>query len=463
MEEEIDLRKYIEVLLRRWYWVVGLALVGSIVAFIVSSLLTPLYEAEAQVLILESWTDVSFEPRIRSDTVAIPFGVDQTTLVSLVKSPDVANILQAEFKDRLPDDANTVFQILDKIETTTEGNIIVIKVRDKDPALAAELADAWAKVAERYINQLFNEQKSDIMAQVQSQVEDVQADYAQSQFELETFLSNNQITMLQQSVDALTQGLNSQNGLLAAKYAELNLIDAWLSDAYTVKDQVENETTSSGARLGDLMAMADLRSSSSSLAMRTRLIISGTTVEVPAPRFDIQLVDLAENNGEAATSAETADMIAVIEARRDRTLSDIEQLSNALLETNSGLALNAPVNEAGLPTNELVRQIQVLESRLEAQQAELRELSEERDQAWENLKSVQQKLAEVQLGTQIPDSKVRVAAHAVLPDSPVSPRRLLNTLIGGVLGGILGLLSIFSMEYWQSQPRTQHQEDKAAS
>jgi uncharacterized protein involved in exopolysaccharide biosynthesis len=380
-----------------------------------------------------------------------------------VKSPDVASQVLDQFGNLFSGQGKTIFQMLNKVDTATEGNIIIIKVRDEDPELAAELADAWAMVAERYINQLFNAQKTDLVAQVQSQVEDITADYEQSQFELETFLANNQITMLQQSVDALTQGLNSQNGLLAAKYVELNLIDAWLSDAYTVQDQVGKEATSYGARLGDLMAMADLRSSSSSLAMRTRSVLSGTLVALPSPRFDVQLANLAEETSGAATSTDTADMIAVIEARRERTLSDIELLSSTLLETNSGLALNAPANESGLPTNELVRQIQVLESRLEAQESELRELSEERDQAWANLKSVQQKLAEVELGTQIPDSKVRIAAHAVLPDSPVSPRRLLNTLIGGVLGGVLGLLAVFGIEYWQSKPGANYKEQQAAS
>ena len=45
MEEEIDLRKYIEVLIHHWYWIVGLGVAAAAIAFAVSSFLPPIYDS----------------------------------------------------------------------------------------------------------------------------------------------------------------------------------------------------------------------------------------------------------------------------------------------------------------------------------------------------------------------------------------------------------------------------------
>ena len=66
MEEEIDLRPYIEALISKWYWIVGAAVVAGIVAFIVSSMLPPSYEATALVAVTQPTEIVEFDARIRS-------------------------------------------------------------------------------------------------------------------------------------------------------------------------------------------------------------------------------------------------------------------------------------------------------------------------------------------------------------------------------------------------------------
>ncbi len=43
MEEEIDLREYIEILLKYWKWIVGAALLAAIAAFVATSMLPRVY------------------------------------------------------------------------------------------------------------------------------------------------------------------------------------------------------------------------------------------------------------------------------------------------------------------------------------------------------------------------------------------------------------------------------------
>ena len=53
MEDEIDLRAYIEVLLRHWKWIIALAVLAAIAAFVVNSLLPFTYEADSVVIVTE--------------------------------------------------------------------------------------------------------------------------------------------------------------------------------------------------------------------------------------------------------------------------------------------------------------------------------------------------------------------------------------------------------------------------
>jgi uncharacterized protein involved in exopolysaccharide biosynthesis len=204
-----------------------------------------------------------------------------------------------------------------------------------------------------------------------------------------------------------------------------------------------------------MMAMANLRNNSSSLAMRTRTVQNGASSAIGhGSRIDLQINGLPVDVTEVATLEETTGLVNAIETRQARVEAEIEELSAALLEPDSQLAITVSVNDSQQPIHDLIERIQILQSRVEAQNTEARELQEARDQAWENYKSMQRKLAEVQLGSQITDSVVRTADFAVAPLKPASPRLLLNVLIGGVLGGILAVLAIFGEAYWQKPTET---------
>jgi uncharacterized protein involved in exopolysaccharide biosynthesis len=98
----------------------------------------------------------------------------------------------------------------------------------------------------------------------------------------------------------------------------------------------------------------------------------------------------------------------------------------------------------------LDKQILIFETELEIQYARQRELKQARDLAWENYTTVQRKVAEVQLDSQITDSQVRIAARAITPRGSVSPKPLRNTAIAGALGLMLAVFGVFALEYWRS-------------
>src|SRR3989304_3409039 len=68
MEDEIDLRKYFGVLVRRWKWVVAFAVIAAGAVLIVSSIVPPTYQATALVIVTGPRYQLQFDPRIQNLT-----------------------------------------------------------------------------------------------------------------------------------------------------------------------------------------------------------------------------------------------------------------------------------------------------------------------------------------------------------------------------------------------------------
>jgi uncharacterized protein involved in exopolysaccharide biosynthesis len=64
MEEEIDLREYVLVLLKYWKWILGTTLAAAMVALVVSFFLPPTYEATALVVVKPPQYVMQFDPPV---------------------------------------------------------------------------------------------------------------------------------------------------------------------------------------------------------------------------------------------------------------------------------------------------------------------------------------------------------------------------------------------------------------
>ena len=449
MEEEIDLREYIEVLIKRWPWIIGLSLLAAIAAFVVSTFMTPVFEAESKVIILKSKTDISFEPTIRSEIDDQSVVQSQQTLVTLAQSSDVARA--ALEKVNLPD-AETeleIYDLIEKVEVSNSANVISIKVSDEDPTFAAQLADIWAESYEQYVNQLFNERSSTLLTEVNAQIDDAEATYRLAQQALVQFLTTNQIAILEQEVEQLketlkinyrllNQELTEKQKRISNQYTELSRTDLWLEKAQTLQDQLKNKSVSDSAQVGDALALISL--------MEGELGGRGGT----AP-FLLQF-DTADLRDSSVTADDAADMLTIIEAHQERIEQNIQTLTTEFLATEDTLTSSVDSRELREAVEPLTIRLAQLEADLEAADATLRELTADRDLSWENYQAVQRKISEVQLDLQITDSEVRVAAHALVPEKSVSPRRLLNTAIGGALAFMFTIFGTFIVEYWQKKP-----------
>jgi polysaccharide biosynthesis transport protein len=164
------LRDYVEVLKRR-KWVVLLPLVLVPLAAVLLSLRQPaLYEASAQVLISRENLATQLEGLTDSSTLD-PARTAQTQ-AQLARVPEVARrALEAAKVERSPSDllgASSVTQ-------TPETDLLIFRVRDAAPDVAALLANAYARQFTNYRRELESDVLVRARARVQSAMEALEA------------------------------------------------------------------------------------------------------------------------------------------------------------------------------------------------------------------------------------------------------------------------------------------------
>jgi capsular polysaccharide biosynthesis protein len=131
MEDEIDLRKFIDVLLRHWKLIVSITVIAVFTAGLVSFLSPRVYEARATVMIL---------------------GKEQESLLSLARSPHVATAIIEQLGGRLKPGEQKTDIILDMVETRARDTFLEVTVRNTDPEKAAAIANAWTECYIQYSN-----------------------------------------------------------------------------------------------------------------------------------------------------------------------------------------------------------------------------------------------------------------------------------------------------------------------
>jgi uncharacterized protein involved in exopolysaccharide biosynthesis len=201
MEEEIDLRIYIDTLLK-WWWLIALAaIVLGACAFAFTMLQPRVYEATAGVVSLKSRVDISlgsgFQSTSEDDLTLSPQAssvvLDRdsrrlNTLIGMVRSGAIAQQVADELRDILDEEDADPARLMEYVEGRVlslddngDSDTIQIVVTHKDPVIAAEIANAWARAFEVHVNAIYGEASYSPFADISDQVVTAKAEYDQAQ------------------------------------------------------------------------------------------------------------------------------------------------------------------------------------------------------------------------------------------------------------------------------------------
>jgi len=440
MEEEIDLRAYVAVLLRNWMWIVGLAAVAAVAALGVSFLIRPTYEATALVAITEPRYMMRFDPRFETMTNVKPA---YKAYPELASSDDLLQSLLTSLTP-LPEGVETSQDLggMLQAEQGADPSMVRLMCRYREPEEAARVANVWAALFVSRANEIYGTQGEPQVQFFESQLVQKQAELEAAEQALVAFEARNQGAVLQAQLASVQQDL--QDYLVEQREIERVVRNAQALQA-SMAGQPADERVSPGDDLTALLleiqafnvqASRPLQMAQTSQAAQTTQATSlGAGVEA-GPSIWLQISDatlLASGRTAGELAAFLDRLVATLEARRGDITAQVATLEPQIL---------------------------VLQQQLQQTQTEEDRLVRTRDVARETYVTVARKVEEVRIGAEDSSGDVRLASQAAVPHRPASPRKMLNTAVAGVLGFMLGVCGAFAVEWWRGEGETGRQGDK---
>lgn len=398
MEEEIDLRPYIEVLLKRWYWIVGVTFLTAVVAYTISSFIPPTYEATALVAVIAPRDMVQLDPRIQELTESQP-------LRAFPQLAESDQILQSLLDQKAVDDIRTVEKLRSSLEAEAGNDLSVIQLKamSQNPEDAARLANAWAEVFVEWTNGIYTNRGSNQVLVFEDQLAESEKVLSAADEALIAYQAVNRTQVLS---NTLVVHLHTQAVYLDAQQ-QLNLLT---QDTQRLREQLKGQTNS------DPVTMADQLT-----ALLLQLKAFNVNTAVPLQLQLTENIDLTIDNRTEQIALLNA-LLATLSAQADQINSELATLESRILE------LQQQVQTAVTGYNRLARDRAVAE---------------------ETYMLLARKVEEERITSSDTTSGVRLASKAITPSEPISKHRLLNTIVASAITFTIAIAMILLMKWWE--------------
>lgn len=441
-EDEIDLRQYLDVLIRWWREIILItlsAMVLAAVGILLARLILPAqYEASADVAIVRTVSDVNFDERFRTnpeelgaDTASL--SARRSALLGLVATGAIAEGVIAQLGDTLSVEERIPANLLEMVEATLgsadgtrgDSDLIRIKVTASDPDQAAAIANAWARLYVQEVNTIYGQVPNEVLTSIQDELASAEQQYLTSQANLEAFIAGNRIDELTSLVSVLQQRIEQEVSLQKAFLLQWEDTQEQLATVAALRTQIEQG--GEGAARSTMVALQTLKMS---------------VYSSPTAGLQVEVRDLPDVNQQAML----ADLNGLLQALTQR-LTDLETkiaVSGAQLGSTQGVTSTLPSTLENLRSSK---------AQLEAETAKQLQLTQQRDLAWDTYKTVSSKVAELNLTRAAASSEVRFGAPAVAAIDSVQKVNLgISVLASGILGLLIAVFYVSLAEYLGKAP-----------
>jgi len=402
-DDEIDLRPYVDLLVRRWYWIVLTTAVAAAVAALVSFfVLAPTYEATAVVAItppkyLMQFSQ-QFEPlaqeRLQTSIYASYPELAQTD--ELIQQ--VAEALATMTGRPAPDLERLRNQM--SVKASKDVGVIRLQVRDSDPHLAASLANAWADLYVKMLGRLYGGEGEEY-----------------------SFFAE-QLSLAQHNLDAAQQALaefkaRDPAAMLSSELtAKIKAVDDYLAAKNSI-EVLQGQIAGWRAQLAAQPASRTLSPADELTSLLLQLRAYNLLEQDTQPLLQISLDQAVQGRTVAGQIAFLDDLQNLLSARLTEIEAQMAALQPQILKVQQ--ELQAATNEG----DRLTQEVRIASSLYD---------------------SLARKTEEARIASESPGGAGRLASRAAVPSKPVGPRKLVNTVLGAGLGLAVGLAVALLLE-----------------
>jgi uncharacterized protein involved in exopolysaccharide biosynthesis len=405
VEDEIDLREYVDVIRQRWKLIVGVTVLAVIAAAVVSFLMPPIYQAASVVLITEPRYQMQFEPRF--ETVdqwqpayeAFPeLATSDGVLESVVEAYELSSTARIE-EWRLQG-------LKGMVEATSQGDpsLVKLKVSCRSPEDAAGIANVWADELVERGNRIYSEGEDDV-AFFEDQAAQAEQDLGEAEQALIAFQARDRASIVSAQLSSYRQ---TQSDYLADQRKIIYLVQ----DIQGLRDQLAQQPEDRPASLGDELTSLFLQ-------------IKAFNAQAATP------VELQVNSAESLSQKSRADQVAFLEDLVGTLQAKSSTIEGQLTELEPKI----------LERQEELQEIRTEEQRLKRAQT----LAEE------TYMTLSRKLEEARISAQEGNGILQVGSHAAIPEAPSSPNKKRNVAVAGALGLLVGVFGVFFIEFLEGE------------
>jgi uncharacterized protein involved in exopolysaccharide biosynthesis len=419
-ENEVDLRDYLNVIIRRRKVALTVFFTVVITATIVSFCMPKVYQGVASIMVIPSKVQTALLPT----RVSLDVEKEKITGKYLGSSPSMSILTHKMLlesnavvesvigKLKLTDKSgknltlDDLFKRLD-IEEIKDTNLLQLKAEADDPEMAKDIANTWAQEYTRYSRELISGEVVGSGDFVAEQFKIVKRSLRQAEEAVKNFKNKYKIDLMKAELDIKKAKLNDyKKELIDLEIALKTKKDSLRELRKEIVGQ-ERFIVVSKAITDDALWLLDNRKKS--LADLDKRKLRSEVINPVYQNLENRIVD-------------TGIEINTLEPR-------VEYLKKSLSQTQNDIDdLEAEMNERELEFLQLCRQVEIYKR---------------------PYGDLSVKVEDARIAKAIELGEVKIVSYAVEPKYPIKPRKKLNIAIAAVIGLMGGLFMAFVVEYFE--------------
>ena len=400
-EEEIDLREYINVLLKRKGVIILIFLIAVITAALVSYfIIEPVYQANTVITVSK--------PKIVNSIVSEPSLEDYKNLIT-------NGVLEEELIQKLnlnklplkltPYDLEQMLTI----ELPKEINLIKMNLQTSEPKLTKDIINTWATLFVEKNKRLYFDKVKKAKTDVEEKLKLAEQDF----FDIEE---------------------------KSMKFDEANNVE-------TIENEIKYKTTKISSFESRLI---DIQLSLEEENAKKEQIITAINEQEKIIKLNKSIVDNQFFQELIPDITDANLKIANLTYINEVTNPIYYNLAQQLISTNISISsLKAEENQLKKNVNNFDASLEDLRKELTEKKLILAKLDREYCSKEKSYNNILQQAEELRLSSAEESDLLKITSLAYEPRGPIKPNKKLNILIAGVLGLFVGIFVAFFLEFWQ--------------